>query len=78
MKSEVSFVLFASRRWHSMLVFFFSSISQPPGVPKSSYYTGPPVMGSAFGTNAVGEIGVHHPREIIRIERDYSAGELPQ
>ena len=61
-----------------MLVFFFSSISQPPGVPKSSYYTGPPVMGSAFGTNAVGEIGVHHPREIIRIERDYSAGELPQ
>jgi len=23
-----------------------------------------------FGTDAVGEIGVHHPREIIRIERD--------
>jgi hypothetical protein len=35
-------------------------------------------MESVFGTDAVGEIGVHHPREIIRIERDYSAGELPQ
>jgi len=47
-------------------------------IPKSSYYTGPPGIGSAFGTDPVGEIGVHHPREIIRIERDYSAGELPQ
>lgn len=26
----------------------------------------------------MGHIGVHHPREIIRIERDYSGGELVQ
>ncbi|EIW86325.1 hypothetical protein CONPUDRAFT_44902, partial [Coniophora puteana RWD-64-598 SS2] len=25
-----------------------------------------------------GHIGVHHPREMFRIERDYSGGELPQ
>jgi hypothetical protein len=35
-------------------------------------------MGTAYGTDPIGEIGVHHPREILRIERDYSAGELPQ
>ncbi|KAF8308440.1 hypothetical protein DL93DRAFT_2159016 [Clavulina sp. PMI_390] len=47
-------------------------------IPKSSYYTGPPGAGSAFGTDPVGEIGVHYPREILRVERDYSAGEIPQ
>jgi len=26
----------------------------------------------------VGHIGVHHPREIIRIERDYASGEVVQ
>lgn len=26
----------------------------------------------------MGEIGVHFPREIVRIERDYSGGELVQ
>ncbi|XP_006454820.1 hypothetical protein AGABI2DRAFT_190055 [Agaricus bisporus var. bisporus H97] len=46
--------------------------------PKSSYYFGPPPEDSAFGTAPVGQIGVHHPREMIRIERDYSGGELPQ
>jgi len=26
----------------------------------------------------VGQIGVHHPREILRVERDYTGGELVQ
>jgi hypothetical protein len=26
----------------------------------------------------VGIIGIHHPREIIRVERDYSSGEIIQ
>jgi len=46
--------------------------------PKSSYYYGPPTASSAFGTEPVGTIGLHHPREIIRIERDYEHGELCQ
>ncbi|KAJ3563471.1 hypothetical protein NP233_g8922 [Leucocoprinus birnbaumii] len=54
----------------------------PPNVrplkPKSSYYFGPPPEDSAFGTPPVGQIGVHYPREMVRIERDYSGGELPQ
>ncbi|KAK7688152.1 hypothetical protein QCA50_008522 [Cerrena zonata] len=47
-------------------------------IPKSSYYFGPPPIDSAYGTNPIGHIGVHHPRELIRIERDYSGGELIQ
>lgn len=49
-----------------------------PLVPHSAYYYGPPPPDSAYGTDPVGQIGVHHPREIVRIERDYSGGELPQ
>ena len=26
----------------------------------------------------MGQIGVHHPREIVRVERDYSGGEVVQ
>jgi len=26
----------------------------------------------------MGQIGVHYPREMIRVERDYSGGELVQ
>ena len=66
-------------------MFFFGfpsltlmSSSQQAKIPRSSYYVGPPPVGSAFGTNPVGEIGVHFPREIVRIERDYTAGELVQ
>jgi len=47
-------------------------------VPKSSYYFGPPASDSAYGTPPVGQIGVHHPREIVRVERDYSGGEVIQ
>ncbi|KAG8984942.1 hypothetical protein FRB94_005910 [Tulasnella sp. JGI-2019a] len=47
-------------------------------IPRSSYYVGPPAVGSAFGTDPMGEIGVHFPREIVRVERDYSGGELVQ
>ncbi|KAF9019356.1 hypothetical protein BDZ89DRAFT_959302, partial [Hymenopellis radicata] len=47
-------------------------------IPKSSYYSGPPPADTAFGTMPVGHIGVHHPREIIRVERDYTGGELIQ
>lgn len=49
-----------------------------PLIPHSSYYYGPPPSDSAYGTPPVGQIGVHHPREIVRIERDYAGGELTQ
>jgi len=49
-----------------------------PLIPHSSYYFGPPPSDSAYGTRPVGHIGVHHPREIVRIERDYVGGELIQ
>jgi len=49
-----------------------------PLVPKSSYYFGPPPLDSAYGTAPTGHIGVHHPREILRVERDYTGGELIQ
>ncbi|KAJ4485469.1 Golgin subfamily A member 7/ERF4 family-domain-containing protein [Lentinula aciculospora] len=47
-------------------------------IPKSSYYFGPPPAGSAYGSHPVGQIGLHHSREIIRVERDYTGGELIQ
>ncbi|KAK9897427.1 hypothetical protein P389DRAFT_142731 [Cystobasidium minutum MCA 4210] len=31
-----------------------------------------------FGTDPVGTIGVHKPREIIRLDRDYTSGEICQ
>ncbi|KAL1709401.1 Golgin subfamily A member 7/ERF4 family-domain-containing protein [Schizophyllum commune] len=49
-----------------------------PQIPRSAYFTGPPPPDAAFGTAPVGQIGLHHPREIVRIERDYSGGELVQ
>ncbi|KAJ3513043.1 hypothetical protein NLJ89_g3167 [Agrocybe chaxingu] len=49
-----------------------------PLIPKSSYYFGPPPPDSAYGTAPTGQIGVHHPREILRVERDYTGGELIQ
>jgi hypothetical protein len=47
-------------------------------VPVSSYYYGPPPADSAYFTPPLGQIGVHHPREIVRVERDYSGGEIVQ
>ncbi|KAF9042065.1 Golgin subfamily A member 7/ERF4 family-domain-containing protein, partial [Panaeolus papilionaceus] len=47
-------------------------------IPKSSYYFGPPPPDSAYGTAPIGQIGVHHPREILRVERDYTGGEVIQ
>ncbi|ELU43243.1 Erf4 domain-containing protein [Rhizoctonia solani AG-1 IA] len=47
-------------------------------IPHSSYYSGPPGLDSAYGSDPVAQIGVHYPREILRIERDYSGGELCQ
>lgn len=52
--------------------------SSRPQIPHSAYYFGPPPINSAYGTDPIGQIGVHHPREIIRVERDYSGGELIQ
>ncbi|VDC01969.1 unnamed protein product [Peniophora sp. CBMAI 1063] len=46
--------------------------------PRSSYYFGPPPPDSAYGTDPIGQLGVHHPREVVRIERDYSGGEVVQ
>jgi len=57
-------------------------VPKPPAakrsVPVSSYYFGPPPQDSAYFTPPVGQIGVHHPREIVRVERDYSGGEIVQ
>ncbi|KLO11275.1 hypothetical protein SCHPADRAFT_855599 [Schizopora paradoxa] len=47
-------------------------------IPHSKYYYGPPATNSAYGSEPTGQIGVHHPREIVRVERDYSGGELVQ
>jgi hypothetical protein len=49
-----------------------------PLIPRSAYYNGPPASDSAYGTPPAGQIGIHHPREIVRIERDYAGGELIQ
>ncbi|KAI0706204.1 Golgin subfamily A member 7/ERF4 family-domain-containing protein [Cytidiella melzeri] len=59
----------------------FSVRRQPPRrpqIPHSAYYSGPPPLDSAFHTDPIGQIGLHHPREIIRVERDYEGGELVQ
>ena len=55
-----------------------SCSSSRPRIPHSAYYFGAPPPDSAYGTDPCGQIGVHHPREVVRIERDYSGGELPQ
>lgn len=49
-----------------------------PKPPRSSYYIGPPTGPTAYGTTPTGQIGLHHPREVVRIERDYDHGELVQ
>ncbi|KAG2160229.1 Golgin subfamily A member 7/ERF4 family-domain-containing protein [Suillus bovinus] len=61
-----------------MLILTLQHRHRRPLIPHSTYYYRPPASDSAFGTPPVGQIGVHHPREIVRIERDYSAGELTQ
>lgn len=48
------------------------------GMPHSAYYTGPPGQDSVFGTAPCGVIGRDLPRAIVRIERDYTGGELCQ
>ncbi|KAH9938988.1 Golgin subfamily A member 7/ERF4 family-domain-containing protein, partial [Epithele typhae] len=52
--------------------------SSRPLIPHSAYYFGPPPPDSAYGSEPIGQIGVHHPREVLRVERDYTGGELPQ
>lgn len=47
-------------------------------VPISGYRLGPLAEDSAFFTPPVGQIGVHRPREIVRVERDYTGGEVVQ
>ncbi|KAN0121523.1 Golgin subfamily A member 7/ERF4 family domain containing protein [Russula decolorans] len=48
------------------------------GVPVSSYSFGPPGRDLVYYTPPMGRIGVHHPREIVRVERDYAGGEIVQ
>ncbi|KAI0035274.1 Golgin subfamily A member 7/ERF4 family-domain-containing protein [Vararia minispora EC-137] len=55
-----------------------SSATRRTRPPVSAYLFGPPPPDSAYGTDPVGQLGVHHPREILRIERDYSGGEIVQ
>jgi len=47
-------------------------------VPISVHRLGPPPEDSAFFTPPAGQIGVHRPREIVRVERDYTGGEVVQ
>lgn len=56
----------------------FTRSNSRPAIPQSSYYFGPPSTDTAYGTNPVGHIGIHHPREVFRVERDYTGGELVQ
>lgn len=67
---------FGIRRRSVFLTDFISEAR--PLIPKSSYYFGPPPPDSAYGTAPTGHIGIHHPREILRVERDYTGGELIQ
>ncbi|KAH8925878.1 hypothetical protein BT69DRAFT_1279332 [Atractiella rhizophila] len=48
----------------------------PPGTGTTGHSYSPSQASyiSPFGTKPVGKIGVHKPREIIRVERDYSVG----
>ncbi|OAX42555.1 hypothetical protein K503DRAFT_862940 [Rhizopogon vinicolor AM-OR11-026] len=63
---------------HSTTYLTQQNARRRPLIPHSAYYIGPPASDSAYGTPPVGQIGVHHPREIVRIERDYAGGELVQ
>jgi hypothetical protein len=68
---------------HSGVTKPFEIIRRPrrltsPKPPHSSYYMGPPTGTTAYSTPPCGQIGLHHPREIVRIERDYDHGELVQ
>ncbi|KAI0040506.1 hypothetical protein FA95DRAFT_865581 [Auriscalpium vulgare] len=72
---------FGNSDWHSSqheTASFHKKNAARRMIPKSSYYFGPPAAGSAYGTPPVGQLGVHHPREIVRVERDYSGGEVMQ
>ncbi|KAJ7102507.1 Golgin subfamily A member 7/ERF4 family-domain-containing protein [Mycena belliarum] len=64
---------YASQKYNNL-----GSVRARALIPKSSYYFGPPPSDSAYGTQPMGQIGVHHPREILRVERDYTGGELIQ
>src|ERR1700722_1929446 len=64
--------------WDSGPTHLSPSSARRPLIPKSAYYFGPPPADSAYGTPPIGQIGLHHPREILRIERDYTGGELIQ
>jgi len=92
-KGPSDFFTIRARKFHALhsttyvvrvvqLKFVIGSMLLPrhsrPLIPKSSYYFGPPPSDAAFGTHPIGQIGLHHPREIIRIERDYTGGELIQ
>lgn len=61
-----------------LLMLDVMSSRRRPLIPHSAYYFGPPPPDSAYGTSPVGKLGVHHPREMVRIERDYVGGELIQ
>ncbi|KAG7090708.1 hypothetical protein E1B28_009802 [Marasmius oreades] len=67
---------------HGTVKSKFSQMQDSAGartlIPKSSYYFGPPPPGSAYGTQPIGHIGLHHPREVLRIERDYTGGDVIQ
>jgi len=52
--------------------------SRRGGAPVSSYRFGSPGHDSVYFTPPMGRIGVHHPREIVRVERDYTGGEIVQ
>ena len=51
-------------------------LDDQPVIPPS--YLGQLPAEHSYGAPATNLIGVHYPREIVRIERDYTSGELPQ
>lgn len=56
-------------------VAFHPGLSSRPSIHSQRSSVAPE---SVYGTTQVGVIGEHKPREVIRVERDYSGGELCQ
>ena len=71
-------VLCSVQLTHSLTLEHSTRKVRRGGVPVSSYHFGPPGRDSVYYTPPMGRIGVHHPREIVRVERDYTGGEIVQ
>jgi hypothetical protein len=65
----------SASRGHIDTAAFHPGLSSRPSIHSQRSSVAPE---SVYGTAPVGVIGKHKPREVIRVERDYSGGELCQ